>query len=79
MTASRELLLRAAANEAGLPPAFAVVVAAECSWLDGTEEVSESLGLDLLAEQMGRMNLSPALVEQFLYSLNARIRAGVSK
>jgi hypothetical protein len=79
MTVSRELLLRAAANEAGLPPSFAVVVATECPWLDGTEEVSESLGLELLADQMSRMNLSSMLVEQFLYSFNARVRAVAGK
>lgn len=75
MTPSRELLLRAATQAVNLPPLFASALVTECPWLDGAEEVSESLGLELLADQIKALNVSPLLVEQFLYAYNARVRA----
>lgn len=76
---NRELLLRAAANEADLPPTFALAVAAECPWLNGTEEVSESQGIELLTAQKEALNVGPLLVEQFFYSYNAKVRAGIQQ
>lgn len=74
MTKHRELLLRAAANEAGLPAAFAVAVAEECPWLSGNDEISQSLGLDLLDEQIARFAVEPSKAEDFFHAFNARVR-----
>ena len=71
---SRELLLCAAANDVGLPLSFAKILAKECPWL-AAEEVNESFGPDLLADQCARANISRAEVEAFLYAYNARLRA----
>lgn len=79
MRRSRELLLRAAANAVKLPSSFASVLAKECPWLDGIEEVSESLGLELLEEQIKALKVSPSQVERFLYSYNARVRGEMQR
>lgn len=71
----RELIIRTAANQAGLPVPFAKAVVAECPWLDGTEEVSESLGVDLLSEQVTNAGITLPQVVRFLYAYNARVRA----
>lgn len=75
---SRELLLCAAANDVALPLAFARLLAEECPWL-GSEEVNESLGIELLSEQCAQANVAHSQVEQFLYAYNARVRAQVLK
>jgi hypothetical protein len=71
----REIVIRTAANEAELPVGFAKAVVAECPWLDGINEVSESLGIDLLSEQVAKSGVSPSEVERFLYAYNARVRS----
>jgi hypothetical protein len=78
MTRQREILLHAATNEVGLPNAFAKLLLAECPWLDGSEEVNESFGPDLLAEQAAKLGVSHAQTEQFIYAYNALVRAHTS-
>ncbi|MBX3628028.1 MAG: hypothetical protein KF892_23670 [Rhizobacter sp.] len=75
MTHRREVLLYAAANEVGLPIEFAKLLAAECPWLDGHEEINEDFGPDLLVEQFTKQNVSRSQVKDFLYAYNARVRA----
>lgn len=75
MTRHREVLLYATANEIGLPIEFAKLLAAECPWLDGHEEISEDLGPDLLVDQLAKQNVSRNQLEDFLYAYNARVRA----
>jgi hypothetical protein len=71
----RGALIRAAVEDARLPAELAELLAAECPWLDGAEEVSESLGPELLSEQAAQAHLEPAQIEQFFAAYNARVRA----
>src|SRR4051812_43237845 len=75
---SRELLLCAAANDVGLPLAFAKLLAEECPWL-GSEEVNESFGPDLLAKKWAQAKVSRSQAEQFLYAYTAGVRAQATK
>ena len=75
MDSHRTSLIRAAASDAGLPEKFAELLAEECPWLDGFDEVSELLGPELLSEQAAQEKLRPEQVRQFFSAYNARIRA----
>lgn len=70
-------MIHAAAKDAGLSPEAAEVLIAECPWLDGANEVSESLGPELLSEQAESLHLSHAQVERFLCCYNAGVQAVV--
>lgn len=75
MNSHRTTLIRAAVGDAGLPAEFAELLAAECPWLDGAEEVSESLGPELISEQAARAHLQPEHVHEFFSAYNARVQA----
>ncbi|WP_140637588.1 hypothetical protein [Methylibium rhizosphaerae] len=75
MSNHRTALIRTAAEEACLSAEAAEVLIAECPWLDGVEEVNDSLGPELLSEQARSLHLSGKQVEEFFYCYNARVRA----
>jgi hypothetical protein len=70
----RRAIIEAAGAEACSPAEFIATVNAECPWLDGTEEMSETLGPELLAEQSVKAGLSPRQIQGFIKAYNAQIR-----
>lgn len=74
----RSTLICAAAQDVDLPAEFAANVLDDCPWLDGTAEVAESIGLELLSEHALRAKLSSLQVEQFFLAYNTRVRAFVN-
>ncbi len=75
MTRHRESVIETAAANLGLPKEFARRLVAEAPWLDGTEEVSEELAPDLLAEDASAFGISQSGLSEFVSSYNALVRA----
>lgn len=75
MNTHRETLLREATNAASLPDRFAQLLIGEAPWLDGTEELNEDLGPELLAEHASVLNIATADLDRFVRRYNALVRA----
>jgi hypothetical protein len=74
MKTHRDTLIEIAASDAGLPPAFAKLLIADAPWLDGTEEVNEELGPELLAQEASAFSLSARKVDEFLERYNTLVQ-----
>ena len=74
MNNQRCAVLRSACEAARLPNALAELLAIECPWLDGSTEVSESLGPQLIAEQAAKVGLSATEADAFAPAYNAQLR-----
>jgi hypothetical protein len=74
MKTHRDTLIETAASDAGLPSAFAKLLIADAPWLDGTEEVSEELGPELLAQEASAFNLSARKLDDFIERYNTLVQ-----
>ena len=75
MKTHRETLIETATADSGLPPAFGQLLIEAAPWLDGTEEVSEEIGPDLLAEEARGFRLSGSKVSEFIERYNTLVQS----
>jgi len=75
MKTHRENLIETAVADSELPSEFARLLIEAAPWLDGTEEVSEELGPELLAEEASALNLSHNKVHEFLERYNTLVQS----
>jgi hypothetical protein len=73
MKTHRDTLIETATADSELPPGFARLLIKATPWLDGTQEVSEELALDLLAEEAGAFNLSQSKISEFIDRYNTLV------
>jgi hypothetical protein len=78
MTSHRATLIEAAAADSGLPPDFARHLIESTPWLDGTEELSEELGPELLSEETSIFNLGQTKVAEFIDRYNALVQSAAN-
>lgn len=75
MKTHRDTLIETAAADSDLPPGFAQQLIASAPWLDGTEEVNEELGPDLLSDESIAFNLSRSKVAEFIERYNTLVQS----
>lgn len=75
MKTHRENLIETAVADSELPSEFARLLLDAAPWLDGTEEVSEELGPELLAEEASAFDLSRSKVQEFLERYNTLVQS----
>ena len=75
MKTHRDTLIETATADSDLPPAFAQRLIESAPWLDGTEEVSEELGPDLLSEESSAFNLGRSKVAEFIERYNTLVQS----
>jgi hypothetical protein len=75
MRTHRDTLIEAATADSNLPSGFAQLLIADAPWLDGTEELNEELGPELLAEQASAFTLSAGKVVEFIDRYNTLVQA----
>ena len=74
MKTHRATLIETATADSSLPPGLAQMLIADAPWLDGTEEVNEELGPDLLADQANAFTLSARKVIEFIDRYNTLVQ-----
>jgi len=74
MSTQREQLIRGAVADAALPDATASVFLSECPWLDGTDEISQEIGTELLADVCTPSPLATSELRRFVEAYNERVR-----
>ena len=78
MKTHHERLIETAAADSELPSEFARLLLDAAPWLDGTEEVSEELGPELLAEEASAFDLSRSKVLEFLERYNTLVQSSAN-
>jgi len=66
MNNHRAALIETATADSDLPPEFARHLIEQTPWLDGTEELSEELGTELLSQEASAFNLAWTKVTEFV-------------
>lgn len=75
MKGHREALIEAAVADADLPRGFAARLLNAAPWLDGTEELSEELAPELLADEAADFGVSLSKVQQFVERYNTLVQS----
>lgn len=75
MKGHRESVIEAAVAEAELPREFATHLMNAAPWLDGTEELSEELAPELLADEAAEFGFSLKKVREFVDRYNTLVRS----
>jgi hypothetical protein len=78
MNSHRESVIEAAVADSGLPVEFARRLITEAPWLDGTEEVSEQLAPELLAEEASALGVGQGKLLEFIERYNTLVSAEVN-
>lgn len=74
MALHRDQIIRTAADAARLPETLSKLLLVEAPWLDGAEEVSGEIAVDLLAADAERFGVEQQSVEAFVSRYNALVR-----
>jgi hypothetical protein len=75
MTSHRASVIETAVSDSGLPEELARRLIAEAPWLDGTDEVSEELAPELLAEDASAFGVSQSKLREFIERYNTLVCA----
>jgi hypothetical protein len=75
MKGHRARLIEAAAVNAELPLEFASLLVKDAPWLDGTEELNEEFGPELLAEEAAAFGISSGKVLEFVERYNKLVQS----
>lgn len=73
MNGHRVSLIEAAVADADLPREFATRLVSAAPWLDGTEELSEELAPELLADEAAEFEVSLTKVREFVDRYNTLV------
>jgi hypothetical protein len=75
MNRHRESVIRTSVSDSGLPAGFALRLIDEAPWLDGTEELNEDLGSELLADDAAAFGVGRAKLLEFIDRYNTLVAA----
>lgn len=71
----RETVIRSATTDSDLPEGFALQLIEDEPWLDGLEELSEEIAIDLLAQAASAFHLCTSQISAFVDRYNLLVRA----
>ena len=71
----RETVIRIATTDSHLPEGFALQLIEDEPWLDGLEELSEEIAIDLLAQAASAFQLCTSQISAFVGRYNLLVRA----
>ena len=75
MNRHRESVIQAAVSDSGLPAGFALRLIDEAPWLDGTDELNEDLGPELLTDDASAFGVGRAKLLEFIDRYNTLVAA----